>query len=231
MRVVLLDIGEKMPDLWRRAIGRRRVSGVDVVVFKGQLPQLGAYLRTVNRTSIVSPGNSAGFMGGGFDKSLASFFRQGGDWKVTEMHVRLSLKGYVPLGTANLVKFDAEFYKTSPAWTTLRASSIIHVPTMRAPQKLWDGSISRWRGFVFDCVWAVLVEVEAANKRDSSQIIDTIVIPSLGTGYGELPQDLVADAMVAAITIFFDDIGSDEKTFAALEYVDGCGKEGFVEEI
>ncbi|GME96646.1 unnamed protein product [[Candida] boidinii] len=42
-------------------------------------------------TTIVSPGNSLGYLGGGFDKAIAEIFTTDSDWKSTERYLQKKL--------------------------------------------------------------------------------------------------------------------------------------------
>lgn len=165
-------------------------------------------------TTILSPGNSVGYMGGGFDKALANLFSHGDfTWKHTEKHVQSLLldqyKGYLTPGNANLIEFNTDrFYRDSKAWNLLSSNSILHLPTMRVPRPLISVSPIELYRFVFDCTWELLSTINKANietlkwKDDRHAIIDTVVMTGIGTGYGGIPIDVVGKAMIAAIVIF-----------------------------
>ncbi|QPG76372.1 hypothetical protein FOA43_003760 [Brettanomyces nanus] len=171
---------------------------------------------TVNytTTTILSPGNSVGYMGGGFDKALANLFSHGDfTWKHSEHHVQEQLlnlyKGYLTPTNANLIEFHTDsFYRDSKAWNLLSANSILHMPTMRVPRPLISDSNLQLYRFVFDCTWELLSTVNKANietlkwKDDRHAFIDTVILTGIGTGYGGVPMEIVGKAMIAAIVIF-----------------------------
>lgn len=171
--------------------------------------------RNYATTTILSPGNSIGYMGGGFDKALANLFSHGNfGWKHTEKHVQSQLldlyKGYLTPENANLIEFSTDsFYCDSKAWNTLSANSILHMPTMRVPRPLTTATsvIEQYR-YVFDCTWELLSTVNKANietlkwEDDRHAVINTMVLTGIGTGYGGIPVQIVGKAMVAAIVIF-----------------------------
>lgn len=203
-------------------------------------------------TTIVSPGNSLGYLGGGFDKAIAEIFTTDSDWKSTERYLQKKLlnrfNGYLTPSNANLIEFNSqEYYEKSKSWNLLRCNSILHLPTMRIPKPLLisefsnsnsnndykiiqnyykDTDLRKWLGFVFDCTWEILSTVNLANlkvlkwKDDRHAIIDTIIIPGIGTGYGNLPMDTVAKAMISAITIFLNcKLISLEKSIYSLRFL------------
>ncbi|GME82020.1 unnamed protein product [Ambrosiozyma monospora] len=110
-------------------------------------------------TTMVSPGNSIGYMGGGFDKALAELFSPTGNpdnWKDTEVAVQSNLldgyKGYLTPTNANLIEFKTDsFFQNSKAWNLLSANSILHIPTMRVPRRLYHGPEDTLE--IFDWVW------------------------------------------------------------------------------
>ncbi len=166
-------------------------------------------------TTILSPGNSIGYMGGGFDKALANLFSHGDfSWRHTEKHVQGQLldlyKGYLTPTNANLIEFSTDsFYRDSKAWNTLSANSILHMPTMRVPRPLVTATseIEQYR-YVFDCTWELLSTINKANIEtlkwgdDRHAVISTMILTGIGTGYGGIPVHIVGKAMVAAIVIF-----------------------------
>ncbi|GMG49371.1 unnamed protein product [Ambrosiozyma monospora] len=169
-------------------------------------------------TTIVSPGNSIGYMGGGFDKALAELFSPTGNptnWKDTELAVQSNLldgyKGYLTPTNANLIEFKTDsFFQNSKAWNLLSANSILHIPTMRVPRRLYHGpedTLDMYR-FVFDSTWEVLSTLNKANLTtlhlglNRYSFIDTLVLTGFGTGYGKIPIDVMCKAMISAITIF-----------------------------
>ncbi|VEU19985.1 DEKNAAC100138 [Brettanomyces naardenensis] len=165
-------------------------------------------------TTVLSPGNSVGYMGGGFDRVLANLFSHNDfTWKHAEMHVQSQLldqyKGYLTPGNANLIEFHSDaFYRDSKAWNLLNANSILHLPTMRVPRPLVNLSTLELYRFVFDCTWELLSTVNKANietlkwKEDKHAVIDTLLLTGIGTGYGGVPIEIVGKAMIAAIVIF-----------------------------
>lgn len=147
--------------------------------------------------------------------------------------------GYTPLGTAHVVEFfDFPNFKKSKAWNHLKANSMVVLPTMRVPHAIYkidkddsnnviESKNRNVVSFVFDCIWETLCAVNRHNQRlmyenkqmmkhDDESIqgkVDTLVIPGLGTGYGNLPLDLVAKGMIGALSIWGLELHSGEKTY------------------
>lgn len=223
IRVILVDNNPRLVAEWAKQLsqtpGHRKLK---IETFKGNLSDLTS-VHHHNRSAILSPANSIGGMGGGFDKSLCDLFSVNKDIRLVEAWIRKFLRhGYTPLGTSHLVDFD-DFpnFKDSMAWKQLKASSIIVTPTMRVPQKIYDGCLSDIQEiiadkkrnavrFIFDCVWESLCSVARYNEKiDLSEFgtrknikIDTIIMPGLGTGYGGLPVSLAAKGMIGALSLW-----------------------------
>ncbi|ODQ48029.1 hypothetical protein PICMEDRAFT_72027 [Pichia membranifaciens NRRL Y-2026] len=237
LKVILVDSNPFLIDAWSRQLSSaQRFSKLKfpltltVETHRGKLATVP--IEGDARTAIVSPANSIGGMGGGFDEALCTLFNpteeviKTGTSNAVESWIRRYLHhGYTPLGTAHVVEFsDFPQFRHSKAWTQLRANSIVVVPTMRVPHSIYtvkegdseDVVDTKNRGvvsFVFDCMWEALCAVNRYNARlgmqdhvpvkaDLAGKVDTLVIPGLGTGYGNLPIELVAKGMVGALTIW-----------------------------
>lgn len=220
LRVVLVDNNPKLIKEWTRQLrqtpGHRKLK---IETFSGSLSEVS--IKSLNRCAILSPANSIGGMGGGFDKALCDLFSVDKDCRAVESWIRRYLRhGYTPLGTSHLVDFD-DFpgFKDSEAWKKLNASSIIVTPTMRVPKRIYRDEISmndpvQEEGrrnvvrFIFDCVWESLCSVARYNEKidiqesASETKIDTIIMPGLGTGYGGLPFSLAAKGMIGALSLW-----------------------------
>lgn len=142
-------------------------------------------LVTDGHTVVVTPGNSAGLMGGGLDRAIRECF---GESKTVQRHVSKSLKRYKPPGMPTLIKFPNRIVQGSIAQTQWKCDTLLHFPTMRTPQYIADDH----HKLIFDWVWNIL----------SMEIEQTLVIPGLGTGYGGVSYEVCARAMVGAISLF-----------------------------
>lgn len=244
IKVVLLDVNKSMCDSWAKNLDdfiKTKSNGstlnwfnapVEIQVHHGSfdslakespcnpLPYCENYHKKVAKTrtvtTVLSPGNSIGYMGGGFDRALAQLFSHGDfDWRHSEHHVQTQLldlyKGYLTPSNSNLIEFHTEsFYRDSKAWNELGANSILHIPTMRVPRVLDELSTIELYRTVFDWTWEVLSTVNKANievfkwKEDKHAPIDTMILTGLGTGYGGIPVEVVGKAMIAALVIYTD---------------------------
>lgn len=214
-RVILLDTNAKLTSEWKRQLWQIPfITKLQIDTFEGQLNEINS-ISSFNTTAVLSPANSIGGMSGGFDKSLREIFKIGQDFSV-ESYIRNSLKyGYTPIGTSHVVNFDNQpDFGESMAWKKLRATSIIVTPTMRVPQKIYNGDNQGGNfikkdivKFVFDCVWESLCAVTRHNEaiKNGSKfttLIDTIIMPGIGTGYGGVPLELAAKAMIGALSLW-----------------------------
>ena len=120
---------------------------------------------------IVNPANSYGYMGGGVAAALKE---AGGE----EIELEAISHAPIPIGHAILTTAG-----------TLKASYIIHSPTMAQPAEKIDASN------VKEATWAAL---EAADERH----LKKIAIPGMGTGEGEVPKRKAAEAMIETIVNF-----------------------------
>ncbi|GMM34184.1 hypothetical protein DASC09_015090 [Saccharomycopsis crataegensis] len=112
----------------------------------------------------------------------------------------------------------------SPAWKKCQGRYILVSPTMRTPHNLPMHNaldITRW---VVDQCWNIFAAVEEHNRflksksdtisqeenagsaiiSNAGSAISTLVLPSLGTGYGGLPPGLVSKAMIYSIILFYN---------------------------
>lgn len=235
LRIILIDSNPLVINAWSKQLrstesylSSKYSLSLSIETHQGLLCDLP--VETNKRTAIVSPANSVGGMGGGFDEALCDLFSPKNDLgkdeviKSVESWVKKFIHhGYTPLGSAHVVEFyNCPGFSNSKAWRTLNASSIVVVPTMRVPKSLYtlegcetqavlDSKNQSIVAFIFDCIWEALSAVDRHNiKYDleahkDSEIagrIDTLVIPGLGTGYGNLPIDLVSKGMIGALNIW-----------------------------
>lgn len=247
LKVVLVDSNPVLVEAWNRQLrSAQRFSRprfpltLAVETHRGYLSTLPVHRD--GRTAVVSPANSIGGMGGGFDEALCRLFNTGeeavevGVSNQVESWIRRYLHhGYTPLGTAHVVEFyDFPHFRHSQAWNLLHANSIVVVPTMRVPRSIYtvnendpaetvDTKNREVVSFVFDCIWEALCAVNRHNERltqdersakENDNIqgeVNTLVIPGLGTGYGNLPIELVAKGMVGALSIWGSELNGGKR--------------------
>lgn len=189
MKVILCDTNETICYLWKHLL--HDFKGVQI--HHGRLSALvdGVLLESHSsqNIAIVSPGNSFGYLGGGFDLALYDYF--GG--KAFETWFRRQLKGgYRPVGSATAL--DLSHYKNG---LHKPIKYIIHTPTVVAPcNPLYERSRPVQTGYepVFNAIWNALVH--APND------VETIIIPGLCTGYVGVPPRISCKSMIFGLKLF-----------------------------
>ncbi|AAS50732.2 ABL039Cp [Eremothecium gossypii ATCC 10895] len=181
MRLCLIDNNQTVCEVWRRWL-----DGVgDVKVWRGGLEAVAAWDCGVTR-GVVSPGNSLGYLRGGFDLGLRELL--GGamfeDW------VRGQLgRSYRPLGACAVLHVPERFSAGGVRY-------LLHVPTMVAPTApVFDAARPVATGVqpVFDAVWGVLQALPAE--------VEELLLPGIGTGYAGIPASIAAVSMAFAIRL------------------------------
>ncbi|KAH3668125.1 hypothetical protein OGAPHI_001879 [Ogataea philodendri] len=219
MRIILIDADGVICEFWQKLLQSRiggRAKSVDIEVFHGYLDGLDF---SVSEESVfVSPGNSFGGMGGGYDKALASLFAEDGNWQNTDRFVRgwisANSRGYSSPGTAQLIEFSMN---RSQAWKKHRSRTLLHLPTMVTPGKLGFTKSQTFTA-VFDWTWQCLIKIH--QKKE----LKVAVFTGMGTGYGQLDKETVCNAMVSAIFMFAEGSGAEvpkflEKTVTGLSSI------------
>lgn len=142
--------------------------GVDVV---------GGDICQVPCDAIVSPANSFGFMDGGLDHSLSERFGWGLEKRVKQLIEARPMR--------ELLIGEALVVPTNDA----RIPWLICAPTMRVPMRI------RTSVNAYLAMKALLL---AAKAHALSPAIETVAVPGLGTGVGELAPELAARQMAQA---------------------------------
>lgn len=163
-------------------------------------------------TVVVTPGNSAGLMGGGIDLAIRDcFVGVDSSAEAVQKHVLEQLQAYKPPGAPTMVHFPIEMIMGSVAQMNWNCSELVHLPTMRVPERIQE-TPKHFHKHLFDWTWNVISMVNPS--------VDTLIIPGLGTGFGAAPLNICANAMIAAITIFFArDYTPAEKTVLAYKFL------------
>lgn len=210
MKVILLDKNTKICELWRRSF--KLLPTALIPNTSDHISIHNGILRTIPRTlpicyplqeleeevcsiptsklSIVSPGNSFGFLGGGFDEAIRDYF--GGAPFEKWFQEQFQMK-YNPVGNTTVIdlhNFEGGAKHASFQW-------IIHIPTMLSPEKsLYDSGNPTFTGRfpVFNATWLALWNAPA----DCSSII----MPGLGTGWGSIPLEVACESMVLALWLW-----------------------------
>ncbi len=126
--------------------------------------------------AIVSPANSFGYMDGGIDLVYSRFF----GWELEDALRALLVDqhyGELPVGQAIVLPTG---HASIPF--------LVSAPTMRVPS-----SISRTVN-VYLAFRAALIAVMRHNERGAG-VIESLLVPGLGTGVGEVPPERAARQM------------------------------------
>lgn len=123
--------------------------------------------------AIVSPANAYGLMDGGYDYAISAYF---GHEMVDNLKQKIidEYYGELPVGTSISIDIPSTDKK------------LICTPTMRNPSKILDRSI------VYQCMRTTLMEAEKIGSK-------AILIPAFGGATGQVPLDVIAKYMYAAI--------------------------------
>jgi len=143
--------------------------------------------------AIVSPANSFGFMDGGIDLIYSRFF----GWELEDRLKRLLTKQYygeLPIGQAVII----------PTKNT-SIPFLISAPTMRVPS-----NISQTFN-VYLAFRAALIAVLEHNQKHNI-LIQSILVPGLGTGIGDVTPERAASQMRAAYDAIIGGKGTTQKS-------------------
>lgn len=166
------------------------------------------------KTSIVTPANSLNYMGGGFDLHLLNAILLGTNHtfkqleNIIQNHQLQKFQGYlVPnqIYKINLPDLTGFEYKSSLAYQNWNLIEIIEIPTMVVPEKIH--SISH----LFDCIWNLMnnidftkeeEEKEEEKEEEEGEEENILVLPGIGTGYGNLNEYESTKIMLFAIFLY-----------------------------
>ena len=166
------------------------------------------------KTSIVTPANSLNYMGGGFDLHLLNAILLGTNHtfkqleNIIQNHQLQKFQGYlVPNQTykINLPDLTGFEYKSSLIYQNWNLIEIIEIPTMVVPEKIH--SISH----LFDCIWNLMINIdftkeeeekEEEKEEEEGEEENILVLPGIGTGYGNLNEYESTKIMLFAIFLY-----------------------------
>lgn len=181
----------------------------------------------IDSTYVVTPSNSLLYMGGGFDQSLLQLLLIGtgsSDYKRLEKLIQNQAlnryKGYVAPNTIHPVSLlktagITQLLTNSLALANWNITELIQIPSMVVPSKIEQLET------VFDFMWGLLNHLSMTFTTATSQLDDhsNVVIPGIGTGYGQLDTSDVAKVMMYAVGIFhleLDHLGENQQHLARL---------------
>lgn len=157
--------------------------------------------------SICSPGNSFGFMYGGFDQCIINAISSEHKGPIAacekiQGEILKKSTSYLPVSQAISVDlpnlFGTDSYQLTKLWQKLRVSRLIYCPTMVVPERLPAESTSPTQ--IFDCIWNIL------NVSNTN-----LILPGFGTGVGGLDSNKAVKDMIAAILIHKLELNSELK--------------------
>ncbi|GAV55499.1 hypothetical protein ZYGR_0AV01300 [Zygosaccharomyces rouxii] len=198
MRVILCDTNEAVCRSWFRFLGgnirRPSDTGLQFHIHHGSLESLLKGERSTN-CAVVSPGNSFGYLGGGFDLAIRDYL--GGE-KFESWFRRQIGPGYHHVGSSTVVDLGVNSGDGSQIWNNKGIRYVIHVPTMVAPSKsLYDPSFPLRTGYepVFNATWNSLASSMPLN-------VDTLIIPGLCSGWFGVPVEVTCKSMCFALRLY-----------------------------
>jgi O-acetyl-ADP-ribose deacetylase (regulator of RNase III) len=186
LTVHLRDINAGVVKAWERAFAD--VPGV--AVSRGDI-----FAQTAD--AIVSPANSFGYMDGGIDLLYSRYF----GWELeTNLQSLLAERHYgeLPVGQAVIL---ATGHKSIPF--------LVSAPTMRVPMGIGD-TVNVYLAFR-----AALIAV-LAHDADKSGPIQSLLVPGLGTGIGEVAPERAARQMRLAYNAIIHGEGGKNRNARAV---------------
>lgn len=200
LRIILCDTNEILPKLWKTYIPRTILKNDSILcIHHGYFESLVDLIRKGEEKhsgksyAIVSPGNSFGYLGGGFDLALKNYF--GGDEFESWFRQQLGNR-YHTVGSATVIDLS----KCNVGITKRRRDGmkyIIHCPTMVTPGKpIFNEQNPIDTGYkpVFDAIWNALMHAPSD--------IDGLIIPGLCTGYAGVPPEISGKSMAFALRLY-----------------------------
>ena len=173
MNLIFVDLQPDVVSAWKSAF-----AGYSQVAVRA------GSIFDVECDALVSPANSFGFMDGGLDFRISSFFGWHVQKRLQEL-IRDKHHGELLVGTAEIVPTDHP-----------RIPYVISAPTMRVPMIL-NETVN-----VYLATRAVILLVRHGRFPDGRPIGDvvrTIAVPGMGTGVGMVPPAICARQMKAAV--------------------------------
>ncbi|CAL9730451.1 probable ADP-ribose 1''-phosphate phosphatase YML087W [Monosporozyma unispora] len=203
LRIILCDSNEALPKLWKKYIPQAIPKNNNILcIHHGHLESLMQLIREGNEKhagksyAIVSPGNSFGYLGGGFDLALRNYF---GGMKFEAWFRKQLGYRYHTVGSATVIdlsKCDLEV--TQKCRDGMKY--IIHCPTMITPGKpIFDKTSPIETGYkpAFNAMWNALMHA----PKD----IDGLIIPGLCTGYAGVPPLISCKSIAFALRLYMLD--------------------------
>lgn len=193
MRIILAARERSLAEAWRHSM-----DGIDCVrLHHGSILD-------VECDAVVSPANSYGFMDGGIDLVYSQHFGWGVEDRLRQQ-IRDRHHGELLVGAAELVETG------NPVLPYLIAA-----PTMRVPMVLGPQTVNPFlatRAVLLLVKRGVFHSGDFAGERIAEHV-QTIAFPGLGTGVGQVPVEICARQMHAAIEEFVLDLYPEPTSWA-----------------
>lgn len=170
MKIYLRDRNEGMVAAWC-------ARGEDIATIRSPLSIEVGDPAEAGAIALVSPANSFGFMDGGIDLAYTRRFGEGLEKAVREQIAVRTRFGELLVGQAEAVRIPGAAEPTTV---------LIVAPTMRVPLRITDP---------VDVYLATRAAVLCARNHELS----SLAMPGMGTGCGEVPYSIAAQAMMAGI--------------------------------
>lgn len=226
-RVILCDMNKEITQLWRDFIQETAIKNPNVVfisndIFERLIQKLGQKKSNdpLKVLAVVSPGNSFGYLGGGFDRALYDYF--GGS--PFEKWFRKQLDNeYKPVGSITTVDLkNCKIEGLNLMRDGIRY--LIHCPTMITPNDPIYNPLQPIKSGVepvFNATWNAL--------RYTPDGIDALIISGLCTGFAGVPVNLSCKSMIFAIRLYLcDGLISTELKNVLIMYFLGYPYESFI---
>lgn len=200
LRIILCDTNEVLTKVWKTNIPRTILKNDNILcIHHGFFESLVDLIRKGEKKhagksyAIVSPGNSFGYLGGGFDLALKNYF--GGTEFESWFRKQLGNR-YHTVGSATVIDLSkCELEITKRCRDGMKY--IIHCPTMVTPGKpVFDEQNPVETGYipVFNAIWNALMHAPSD--------IDGLIIPGLCTGYAGIPPQISGKSMAFALRLY-----------------------------
>ena len=170
MRLILIDPKEELCSAWEEAFSKHP----EVEIRCGYFESVESF------DCMVSAANSFGLMDGGVDLAIINFFGEELEKRV-QRHIINEYFGEQPIGTSFI--FPTHHSKHP---------FIAHTPTMRTPMAITGTD------YVYLAMKAILTLIKSGVFEDGTPVqerIQSVAIPGLGTGVGQVPPLLCARQM------------------------------------
>ncbi|MVF12261.1 Appr-1-p processing protein [Ketobacter sp. MCCC 1A13808] len=172
MKIILTAFDDALEDAWNKFCGN-----LDCVeVYRGSILDVAC-------DAVVSPANSYGYMDGGIDMVYSKHFGWGVQERLQTV-IKTDHRGQLLVGQAQLVETENNLIPY-----------LISAPTMRVPQTLHNSA----NPYLAMRAILILIAHGEYGGVPVSEMIETVAVPGLGTGVGEVHPVVCAKQVQFAI--------------------------------